>query len=113
MQSFIADDEFEDVWFMIYVDMLAFNYGYSYEYVCELDAMLFLKLIRCIQKREAENTLMQAHVVAMANADQEAWDNFKVSLGFAPAISDLALAVQNNNQDDSTELERLKAFIGA
>lgn len=97
---------------MIYVDLLAYHYGYTYEYICNLDALLFLKLIRCIQKREAEASLMQAHIACMANADQEAWDNFKISLGFAPTLSSLAVAAQNKNTNDASELERLKAFMG-
>lgn len=98
---------------MIYVDLLAFNYGYSYEYICDMDALLFLKLIRCIQKRHAETTLMQAHTAAMVNANQDAWDDFKVSLGFAPTLSDLALAAQKKDPNtDIEQLNQLKAFLG-
>lgn len=98
---------------MIYVDMLAFNYGYAYEYICELDAFVFLKLIRCIQKRDAETSLANAHIACMVNANEEAWNHFKVSLGFAPTLSTLAAAASNNASiDDKAEMQKLMAFMG-
>lgn len=98
---------------MIYADLLAANYSYSYEYICDMDALLFLKFIRCIQKRHAETTLMQAHTAAMVNANQEAWDDFKISLGFAPQLSDLALAAQKNDPEtDMKQFNELKTFLG-
>lgn len=89
--------------------MLASEYGWTYEYIEELEAFRFLSLIRVIQKRTAESNLMQANIVAMVNADADGWNAFKLSLGFS-ADDVLARAAKGEIQTSLDELEALKAM---
>lgn len=89
--------------------MLASQYGWSYEYIEELNAIRFLSLIRVIQKRMAETNLMDAHIVAMASADEAGWNAFRTSLGFS-SEDVLVKAAKGEIKTSLEELEALKVM---
>lgn len=68
----------------------------------------FLIQIRCIQKRLAETHLMQAHIACMSQADENAWNGFRVSLGFTPYLTDLEKAAKGQIKTDLLSLNSLK-----
>lgn len=72
-----------------------------------MDAIKFLQLIRVIQKRDAETILMNAHITTMVNANEEAWDAFRTSLGFG-SNSVIVNAIKNNVETSEDRLLALK-----
>lgn len=70
--------------------MLMHEYGWTLEYVEDLDAIKFLTQLRVIQKRQADTNLMLGIVSSMANSNEEGWNNFRKSLGFVEMMNDMA-----------------------
>ena len=88
--------------------MIMHSYGaYKIKDVEEMDAIEFLQIIRVIQKRDAETILMNAHITTMVNANEEAWDSFKTSLGFG-SNSLIVNAIKNNIETSDERLKQLK-----
>lgn len=54
---------------------------------------------------------MKAHIASMANANKEVWDNFRISLGFEPELSDIEKAARMGQETNLDNLAGLKAFM--
>lgn len=76
-----------------------------------MDAKKFLIMIRCIQKRTAETTLMKAHLTTFLNADKDMWNNFRISLGFEPELSDIEKAAKMGQETNLEQLADLRALV--
>lgn len=54
---------------------------------------------------------MKAHIASMANANKEVWDNFRISLGFEPELSDIEKAAKMGEETNLEHLAGLKTFM--
>ena len=77
--------------------MLMHAYGWTLDYVETLDAVVFLTQLRVVQKRQADDNLMQAIVASMSQSNEEGWNNFRKSLGFVEMMSDVPQEADLNN----------------
>lgn len=87
-------------WYDLQVDVVASQYKYTLEYIDEMDFVRFLVLLNVIKKRTAEEKLMAAHTAAMANANEEAWNAYRVSLGFPPTYKNSAAYIPDSVETD-------------
>lgn len=89
--------------------MLMHEYGWTLEYVEELDAIKFLIQLRVIQKRQADTNLMLGITSSMANSNEEGWNNFRKSLGFVEMMDERPL---ETNMDDLKHLRQQMLGMG-
>lgn len=89
--------------------MLMHEYGWTLEYVEDLDAIKFLTQLRVIQKRQADTNLMLGITSSMANSNEEGWNNFRKSLGFVEMMDERPL---ETNMDDLKHLRQQMLGMG-
>lgn len=86
----------------MYADVLMHAYGWTLEYVEALDAIKFLTQLRVIQKREADTHLMLGIISSLSQPSEEAWENFRKSLGYVEMMR------QTSSEANMNDLEHLR-----